>query len=224
MSQFASSPSVILKNVRLDWFDAWTPGAPLNEKDKADPKKWKYKVKAILDPKSEAAAIAKKAFTEAAQALWGTNYANVVGAMSKNNKAIRNGNENLNTDGSVRPEYQDMLFVSGSNGAKPAIVGPQKFNGKFVDIAADGRAYQNGIELNPPPYQITAPYRGCYVNLKVQFIAGKAKGEMPNQVYAKFEAIQFVKNGEAFGSGPASAEGFDDEELGAEDADTDMFA
>ena len=156
--------------------------------------------------------------------MWGANYAFVVDAMAKNNKSIRNGNGNLNTDGSIRPEYQDMLFVSGSNGAKPAVVGPQKFNGKFVDISADGRAFQNGIEMSPPPYQITAPYRGCYVNLKVQFIAGKAKDEMPNQVYAKFEALQFVKNGEAFGSGPASAEGFDDEEMEPQDPDADMFS
>ena len=224
MSNFASSPSVILKNVRLDWFDAWTPGTPMNEADKADPTKWKYKVKAIFDPKSEAATVAKKAFADAAQALWGANYTNVVGAISKNSKAIRNGNENLNTDGSVKEEYKDMLFVSGSNSAKPAIVGPAKFNGGFVNISADGRAYQNGVELNPPPYQVTAPYRGCYVNLKVQFIAGKAKGTLPNQVYAKFEALQFVKDGTAFGNGPASAEGFGDEDIGVQKTDDDMFA
>lgn len=213
MSNFASSPSVILKGVRLDYFDVWEKGAPIAEKDKADPKKWKYKVKAIFAPDSEAGQIARKAFMEAATALWGPNAMQVVKAMSKNNKAVRNGDECLNTDGSLREEYKGMLIVSGSNTSKPACVGPKKVDNKFVDISADGKAYQNGMEMVPPPYPITAPYRGCYVNLKVQFIAGKAKGEMPNQVYAKFEAIQFVKNGEAFGAGPATAEGFDEEEL-----------
>lgn len=213
MSNFSSSPSVILKGVRLDYFDVWEKAAPINEKDKADPTKWKYKVKAIIDPKSEAAAIAKAAFLAAANGLWGANAGNVVKAMAKNNKAIRQGNEQMASDGSVRDELVDMLIISGSNSVKPPCVGPKKVNAKFVDVTADGKAFQDGMEMSPPPYKITAPYRGCIVNLKVQFIAGKAKGELPNQVYAKFEALQFVRDGEAFGAGPASAEGFGDEEV-----------
>ena len=38
---------------------------------------------------------------------------------------------------------------------------------------------------------------------------------------AKFEAIQFLRDGEAFGAGPTSAEGFDDEEVEASTADGD---
>lgn len=223
MSNFASSPSVILKNVRLDYFDAWTPGAPMDEKDKDDLKKWKFKAKVILDPKSEAAEVARKAFSDAAQALWGVNYNNVVAAMSKNNKAIRNGNEVLTQDGAVKAMYVDSLMVSCSNSARPVVVGPRKFNGKFVDIDASGRAFQNGVELNPPPYQTIAPYRGCYVNLKVQFVAGKTQGKLPNQVYAKFEALQFVKDGEAFDNAACSAVGFDGEEFQPEETDENMF-
>ncbi len=213
MSQFESSAPVILKNVRLDYFDVYEKAPPVKESDRADPKKWKYKAKGIFAPDSEAAAVAKKAFMEAATKLWGANASNVIKAMSKNNKAIRQGDESLLADGSIRPELEGMLVISGSNQVKPPVVGPKRINGKFVDISADGRAFQDGAEMVPPPYKITAPYRGCYVNLKVQFIAGKAKGELPNQVYAKIEAVQFVSDGEAFGNGPASAEGFGDEEV-----------
>ena len=67
-------------------------------------------------------------------------------------------------------------------------------------------------------YEVKVPYRGCYVNAKVEFVAGKSfKGSdgqiIPNQVFARIIAIQFVKDGEAFGSGPTNAEGFDDEEV-----------
>ncbi len=226
MSNFSSSPSVILKGVRLDYFDVHEKGAPAAEKDKADPKKWKYKVKAIIDPSSEAAALAKKSFLEAANGLWGANAGNVIKAMAKNSKAIRQGNEILASDGSIRAEYLDMLIISASNSVKPLCIAQKKHNGKFIDVSADGRAFQDGMELNPPPYKITAPYRGCVVNIKVQFIAGKAKGEMPNQVYAKFEVLQFVRDGEAFGAGPVSAEGFDDEEVetsGAATGGSDLF-
>lgn len=36
---------------------------------------------------------------------------------------------------------------------------------------------------------------------------------MPNQVYAKLIAVQFLRDGEAFGAGPTSAEGFGEEEV-----------
>jgi hypothetical protein len=62
------------------------------------------------------------------------------------------------------------------------------------------------------------PFRGCYVNLKMKFVAGAA-GQMPsgekvgNQVFGKLLAIQFARKGDPFGAGAASAEGFDDEEV-----------
>lgn len=225
MSNFASSQSVILKNVRLDFFDIFTPGKPMNPGGKA-----KFKVKAIIDPASEAASVAKSAMLEAATALWGANAANVVRSMTANSKALRNGNDNLNTDGSVREEYKDKLFISAGNEQRPQVIAPKKHNGKFVTITPDGRGMVDGVDVtNELGYPLTVPYRGCYVNLKVTFVAGKtfkaASGEtLPNQVYGKFEALQFVRDGEAFGAGPTSAEGFDDEEVEtAEAGGSDLF-
>lgn len=211
MSNFHSSQSVILKDVRLAWADIFQPGEGMN----GGPPK--FKVTGLFRPDSEAAKIAKAAMVEAARGLWGDNAPNVIRSMAANSKAIRNGNDKMDDKGNVREEYKDMLFVSASNKSKPLVVGPKRIDGKFVHIMEDGSCQIDGMPVQAP-YKITVPYRGCYVNLKVQMIAGKQftgtdKQIVPNQVYAKIEAIQFLRDGEAFGAGPSSAEGFDDEDV-----------
>lgn len=213
MSNFASSKSVILKRVRATWLDAFKPGEGMNG---GAPK---YKVSALIEPDSENAKMAKAAMLEAANGLWGANAVGVIKSMAANNKALRNGNDKLNDDGSVRDEYKDMLYISASNKTKPQVVGPKKHNGQFVTLSEDGRGSVAGLDVTSQVgYELKAPYRGCYINLKVQFVAGKSfkgsNGEIiPNQVYAKVEAIQFCDDGEAFGAGPTSAEGFGEEEV-----------
>ncbi len=227
MANFADSLPIVLKNVRLDYFDVFTAAEPQEEKDKANPKKWKFKVKAIIDPASDAANLAKAAMISAAKELWGDNHLNVIRALPANSKALRKGEDNLGTDGSIRAGYEGMLYISASNVMKPQVIGPLKHNGKFVNVTADARAFIEGVEISPPPYPIVAPYRGCYVNLKVQFVAGKADPQrgMPNQVYCKLLAMQFVRDGEAFGNGPTTAEGFDDVEgyVAPSEESADMF-
>lgn len=215
MSNFASSKPVILKNVRAAWLDIFTPGEGMN----GGPPKFKFT--GIIEPDSEALTVAKKAMLEAATGLWGANAANVVKSMTANSKALRNGNDKLNDDGTVRAEYANKFYISASNKAqqRPQVVGPRRHNGQFVSITAEGRALVNGLDVtNELGYPVTVPYRGCYVNAKVTFVAGKAfKGSdgnlIPNQVFARIEAIQFLRDGEAFGAGPTTAEGFDDEEV-----------
>ena len=67
-------------------------------------------------------------------------------------------------------------------------------------------------------YTAQAPDNLEYHASSKTYVAGKSfKGSdgqiIPNQVFARIIAIQFVKDGEAFGSGPTSAEGFDEEEV-----------
>lgn len=226
-NKFEESDSVILKDVRLDHFAAWKPEPSMEANKKDDRKYDKYKVKAIITRGSEADKAAQGALLQAARKMWGDNAPNVIKSLPTNQKALRNGDEYLRSDGSQRPEYQGNLFISASNKAQPAVVGPKKVDGKFVNISEDGRGYVDGVLLDPPPYKITAPYRGCYVNLKVKFVAGAAgqmpSGEkVPNQVFAKIEAIQFLRDGDPFGAGKASAEGFDDEEV-EEAEEGDLF-
>lgn len=221
-SNFASSKPVILKNVRLQWADIFTPSSGEIQGKATEPK---YKVIALFAKDSEAMAVGRQALLDAATALWGPNATNVVAQISANSKAIRDGNSKLNDDGSVRDEFKDMFFISASNKMKPQVVAPKYFNGKFVTITEAGRGLVDGLDVTDQlGYVLKAPYRGCYVNLKVQFVAGKAfkasSGELiPNQVYAKLEAVQFVRDGEPFGSGPTSAEGFGEEEVDEATAD-----
>ncbi len=229
MSNFNSSKSVILKDVRLAWADIFRPGT----NDDGGPAK--YKVRGIFPPDSEAKKLSVAAMLEAARGLWGDNATNVIRAMAANNKAVRNGNDNLDDKGNVRPEFAGMYFISASNKGKPMVVGPKRVTGtfdtssggkitvenEFLSIHEDGSCSLKGETLVKPPYKITPPYRGCRVNIKIQMIAGKAftatkgdkKEQIPNQVYAKIEAVQFLRDDEAFGAGPSNAEGFDDEDV-----------
>lgn len=217
MANFASSKPVFLNNVRLQWGDIYKPG------DGMDGGAPKYKVVGLFARDSEAARVGGAAMLEAATELWGANAKNVVASITANSKAIRDGNSKLMDDGSVRPEFKDLLFISAANKSKPQVVAPKRHNGKFVMITEDGRAMCEGVDVTEEVgYEVTAPYRGCYVNLKVTFVAGKAfttpdKKQIPNQVYAKLEAVQYVKKGVAFGAGPTSAEGFGDEEVSDEE-------
>ena len=221
-SNFASSKPVILKNVRLQWGDLFQAASGEINGKQTDPK---FKAIGLFAKDSEAAAVARAALLAAATELWGANAANVVTNISANSKAVRDGNSKINDDGSVREEFKDMLFISCSNKQRPQVIAPKLLDGKFVTITEDGRGMVNGIDVTDQlGYVLKAPYRGCYVNLKVQFVAGKAfkasSGEMiPNQVYAKLEAVQFLRDGDPFGAGPTSAEGFGDEEVSQESVD-----
>ena len=225
-SNFASSKPVILKNVRLQWGDLFQAAAGEINGKKTEPK---FKAVALFTKDSEAAAAARTALLAAATELWGANAANVVTNISSNSKAVRDGNSKIDDNGNVREEFKDMLFISCSNKQRPQVVAPKLHNGKFVTITEDGRGMVDGIDVTDQlGYVLKAPYRGCYVNLKVQFVAGKAfkasSGEMiPNQVYAKLEAVQFLRDGEAFGAGPTSAEGFGDEEVAQETVDANAL-
>lgn len=226
MSNFANSDPVFLKRVRATWLDIYKPGEGMNG---GAPK---FKVSALIDPESENETVCKKAMIAAATKLWAGNAVNVIRSMAANNKALRNGNDKLSDDGSVRPEYADMMFVSTSNKSKPQVIGPKRYkgrnnefvtakepNGQFPYITEAGRAMIGGMDVTDElGYEVKAPYRGCYVNLKVTFVAGKQftgsnKEVIPNQVFAKIEAVQFAADGEAFGAGPTSAEGFGEEEV-----------
>lgn len=213
-SNFASVPAIILHNVRLQWGDLFTPAAM---DDNGKPGVPKFKAVGLFAKDSDAMAVARKGLVDAATAMWGGNAMSVIPQISSNSKFVRDGNSKLMDDGSVRPEFKDLFFVSCSNKQRPQIIAPKKHNGQWVTITEAGRGMVNGIDVTDQlGYAIKVPYRGCYVNLKLQPIAGKQfqtpDGKtIPNQVYAKLEAVQFVGDGEAFGAGPTSAEGFGEE-------------
>jgi len=226
MSNFANSDPVFLKRVRATWLDIYKPGDGMNG---GAPK---YKVSALIEPNSDNYKVCADAMIAAAKKLWGDNAIAMIRSMAANNKALRNGDDKMADDGSVRPEYAGMFFVSTSNKSKPQVIGPKRFkgrnnefvtakdpNGVFPYITEAGRAMIGAMDVTDDlGYEVKPPYRGCYVNLKITFVAGKKftgsnKEIIPNQVFCKIEAVQFAADGEAFGAGPTSAEGFGEEEV-----------
>lgn len=181
---------VILKNVRLSYPDLWKPGKPMNEGDTP-----KYGGQFIFAEGSEAATTAKAALTAAAQETFGANWQAIVGAMEKSKKCLRRGNDNLTKDGAIRDGYADNLYLVARNKVQPLIIGPRRDAGNTFPTLTEAGG---------------KPYGGCYVNVKVDIKAMKAKEKIPNQIYASLLTVQFVSDGEAFGAAPGTADGFDD--------------
>lgn len=187
---------VILKNVRLSYPDLWKPGKPMNDGDAP-----KYGGQFIMAMDSEAATVAKNAMIAAAQETFGANWQAIVNAMEKSKKCVRRGDDNLTKEGVIRDGYAGNLYIVARNRAKPLIIGPRKGpDGQFPVLTEEGGK----------------PYGGCFVNVKVDIKAMKAKEKIPNQIYATLLTVQFVADGEAFGAAPGTAEGFDDVEGSAE--------
>ncbi len=197
-------PQVILKNVRLSFPDLWKPGKPMNEGDTP-----KYGGQFIFAPDSEAAKVAQEAFIATAKETFGENWKAVVEAMEKSKKCIRDGNMNLDKEGRVRDGYAGNRYLVARNKVKPLIIGPRKdASGQFPTLTEEGGK----------------PYGGCYVNVKVDIKAMKAKEKIPNQVYASLLTVQYVSDGPSFGAAPGTSEGFDEVEGAVEiDSGDDLF-
>lgn len=95
-------------------------------------------------------------------------------------------------DGKTKPEYggyEGMLFVSANTKKRPLVIDRDR----TPLTQADGR-----------------PYSGCYVNASIEIYAFKHQTG-GNQINAELIAVQFLRDGDAFGGGaPASADEFED--------------
>jgi len=203
---------VILKNVRLSYPDLHKRGNP--PKDKPT-ELGKYGGQFIIDPNSDAAKLAKEAMTKSAQEVFGPNWQTILGAMEKSKKCLRRGDDNLTKDGAIRDGYKDMLYIVARNKAKPLLIGSNRTAPKGT---TDERV-SDGFPILTE--ESGKPYGGCYVNVKVDIKAMKAFDNVPNQVHATLLTVQFAGEGQAFGSAPGTAEGFDDAEPGAAGAADD---
>jgi len=176
---------IILPNVRLSFPDLHTPGQPMATASDKTPK---YGGQFIFEKGSEAFNIASAEFARVAQEKFGANWQNIVASLAKDKKCIRNGDQNLAKDGSVRDGYAGMFYIVARNKAKPAIV--------------DQR-------LQPLTPDSGKPYGGCFVNVKLEIYAMDRPGQ-GKSINATLKAVQFVKDGTAFAGGPGTADGFQD--------------
>ena len=185
---------VLLKNVRLSFPDLWKPADPFPGSSSGS----KFGAQFIFAPDSDAAAIAQAEFKRVAAEKFGKNAPAILAELAKDKKCIRRGDANLDKDGNVRAGYAGMLYLSAKNKARPLVVGLNK--SQLTE--ADGK-----------------PYGGCYVNASVDIYAQDKPGQ-GKSVNATLLAVQFFKDGDAFGGGVGTADDFED--LG-ETADEDLF-
>lgn len=184
---------ITLKRVRLSFPDLWRPGKPGK-----DGKPGKFGGQFIFEKDDENHQKVKAAMTEVAKAVYGENWAAIVGAMEKSKKCLRDGNTNLDSSGRVRDGYKDKMFVVARNSGAPAII--------------DAKSHKPDGTWNYLTEASGRPYSGCIVNAKIDIQAMKAKGEISANIFASLLAVQYVSKGEAFGARPGTPEGFEDEE------------
>ena len=103
------------------------------------------------------------------------------------------GETKTNEDGVIYNGYEGMYFVAGKNDNRPlALIGKR--------------------ELNDPKVIAQQFYGGCYVNANINFWV--QDNEFGKAIRCGLRGVQFLRDGEAFGGGRASADEFDDVEEG----------
>lgn len=193
---------VKLTNVRLSFCDALFLPKSVNGGNA------RYSSNFLMDPNTPEGAANIKKLKAAAVAKMREKYGDDQAKWPKikpANKCLRDGDEE-NWDG-----YAGHMYLSTSNRDKPKTVDR---NPKRELKQEDGRLYA-----------------GCYVNAVVKLWIQQAKtiedgSTIPNRINASLEAVQFYKDGEAFGARPVDPnEEFDDlsdddSDLGDIDPDT----
>lgn len=154
----------------------------------------------ILPPNHPQFKAVEAAIEEAAKIKWKDKApAMLKAARAKDNVALRDGDiKAAKSDG-----YAGMFYVSA--------------NCKGGETEAE---CEKPLVLTADRVKVTNPsenpvYRGCYVNAMVEFYADDRFG---TGVFCKLVAVQFRRDGDAFGSAPAKPDDFDDVSEGA-DAD-----
>lgn len=140
----------------------------------------------LIDPNTQKGEIAKMAaaIKQVAADKWGAKAdAMLKSIVAKGDVCLRDGAEKAEYDG-----FEGMKFVAARNKARPVVVD----RNRTPLTQADGR-----------------PYGGCYVNASIDVWA--QDNGYGKRINAKLLAVQFVRDGDAFGGGASgSAEDFDD--------------
>lgn len=194
MSNAQSATRFRIDNVRADWPNLFK-GEQYNGTGK-----FRCGITAIIPPDHAQFKQVEAAITEAASAKWKDKAtATLKAARAKDNICLRDGDiKAAKSDGYAGNFYLSANCQGGDTEAE--CVKPTVYTADRAKV------------MNPAESPI---YRGCYVNVLVEFYADDRFGA---GVFCKLVAVQFRKDGDAFGSAPAKADDFEDLSEGA-DAD-----
>lgn len=175
-----------LKNVRLSFPVLDVPKAP---KGVAGAKE-SYGATFLMDPKDPGNKDLIKQIDAEIKRLekeaWGGKH-----PKQKLTECFGKGDTRTNDDGVIYNGYEGMYFVSAKNDNRPlALIGKR--------------------ELNDPKVIAQQFYGGCYVNANINFWV--QDNEFGKAIRCGLRGVQFLKDGEAFGGGRATADEFDDVE------------
>lgn len=155
------------------------PGMTNNDGTKG---KDKFEATLIFSPTGKNADAVKRATAEACQEAWGDNWEALYSELGGDQKALRKGVTKVGKDGSVYDGFEGNSFVTARNENRPGVYDRDQ----SVLVADDGR-----------------PYGGCYVNAEIEIWAQKPKPGVARRVNVSLLGVQFVREGDAFGSGAA---------------------
>lgn len=186
---------IMLRNVRLSFPDLFFP-----VEFKPGDGKPRWNASFLVKPGDDNDKSIRSAIAAEAAATWGPKAAATLKSMEGQ------GNKYCYVDGDTKgyDGYAGMMVIACHRAAKLRSGAP---NSAPLVLDADKTALGAAAGR---------PYAGGYVNAKVSIYC--QKGENPG-VRASFSAVQFVRDGEAFGAGAPTAEGFDEITEGADAAD-----
>lgn len=175
--------SILLKNVRCSFFNAFQPQA-MKQGDKPA-----YSSHFLLENDDPQLKELAKLIKEVAVEAYGSKGEQLLKQLKAADKiCLRDGDDKLTADGDVMEGYEGHHYVSSRSYVRPTIIDRDK----SPLSEDDGR-----------------PYSGCYVNAQVNIWA--QSGEYGKRINAQLGGVQFVKDGAAFGGGkPADPSVFDD--------------
>lgn len=167
--------SIMLNNVRLSYEHIFTPSAFDDSQDA------KYSATVIIPKDHTDLPALKRAFAEAGAEKFPTLFGG--NAWPKGvTCALKDGDKDTNASGEVlcekNPEYANSYVLMANSSKRPLVID----RNKSALTEQDGR-----------------PYSGCYVNVALG-IGGYEFGKLKKGVKAYLNGVQFVADGERFGS------------------------
>lgn len=152
----------------------------------------------ILDPEEHKDLIKEISanITAVAKEKWGAKAEAHMKLMASTGKlCLRSGDDKPDYDG-----FEGKMYIAAGSSTRPYIIDGKK----NILAASDGK-----------------PYAGCFVNGVIELWAQDNK--FGKRINAELKGMQFVSDGDAFGSGaPANADDFDELEATTEGVD-DLF-
>ncbi len=178
----------VLKGVRLSFPHLWEPTKSVE--DGAE----KFRAAFLMDPESNVGkqnvAKLEEAIDEVKTAHWKDKAPKI--KFKEDRYCLRDGNDCVSQEsGDIYQGYENVKVISASNKRRPQVVDTNK----TPLTAADDK-----------------PYAGCFVNAVVNIYAISDSDKGGNGIFATLEAVQFLRDGEAFGAAPVDIDDvFDDE-------------